>query len=175
MMVTARSPVATRKLILSIQTTVGSSAGGVMSGAFGMDPSGAAEWSSAALLYDQFRVLGGQMKIACTLAPNTAAVGGIIRLAFDNDSATTPASYADVMEYSEVSDFPAVWTSGTIRTFNFRRPVVNGLPQSQQVWYNETAPSASPGGIKFFGSGLSASTVYWSVILDYLVEFQIRS
>jgi hypothetical protein len=144
-----------------------------MAGSFSMDPSGSAEWASLALIYDQFRVLGGQLKLACT-QPNAAVNGGIVRFAFDNDSTTTPASYADVMAYSEVKDIPAVFTN-SIQTVNFRRPVLKGTPQEASIWYNETSPGSSPGSLKYYGSSLSASTTYWSVVLDYLVEFQMRS
>lgn len=163
----------TRRFVLSIQGTITSTAGGVLAGAFGMDPSGSAEWASLALIYDQFRVLGGQLKLAC-LTPNSVYNGGIIRFAFDNDSTTTPAAYSDVMAYSEVTDVPAIFTN-SIKTVNFRRPVIMGTPQTGSIWYNETSPSSSPGALKFYGSGLSASIPYYSYVLDYLVEFQMRS
>jgi hypothetical protein len=162
-----------RRFVLSIQGTVTSTAGGVIAGAFSMDPSGSAEWASLALVYDQFRVVGGQLKLAC-LTPNSVINGGLVRFAFDNDSTTTPASYADVMMYSEVTDVPAIFTN-SIKTVNFRRPTLRGVPQEAQIWYNETSPSASPGALKFYGSGLSNSYPYYNYVLDYLVEFQMRS
>lgn len=174
MMVAARNPVSTRRFVLSIQGNIGSSGAGIIAGAFGMDPSGSAEWSSLALVYDQFRVLGGQLKLACCV-PNTVVLSSLVRFAYDNDSAATPSSYADVMAYSEVTDVPAIWTSGSVKTVNFRRPVLRGVPQSEQLWYNETSPSTSPGSLKFYGTGLTSSTNYWNYILDYLVEFQMRS
>jgi len=172
-MIRARNPVVIRRFVLSIQGTITSSAGGVLAGAFGMDPSGSAEWASLALIYDQFRVIGGQLKLACS-TPNSVITGGLVRFAFDNDSTTTPASYADVMAYSEITDVPAIFTN-SIKTVNFRRPMIKGVPQEAQIWYNETSPGSSPGALKFFGSGLSASAQYYSYVLDYLVEFQMRS
>lgn len=171
----ARSPTRIVRMVLSVQTFYGTTAGGVMQGAIVMDPSASAEWSSCALLYDQFRVIGGQVKISSMQANSGTAGNGLIRMAYDNDSTTTPASYADVMMYSEVTDFPATWTSGSIKTFNFRRPTINGVVQSQSNWYNETTPSASPGAVKFYGQGLTGTITYWSTVTDYLVEFQMRS
>lgn len=174
MMNSARNPIATRRTVLSIQGFISSTAGGVLAGAFSMDPSGSAEWASFALIYDQFRVIGGQLHVSSTV-PNSAITSGLVRFAFDNDSATTPASYADVMAYSEITDIPAMWSSGSVRTINFKRPVVRGIPQTGSIWYNETSPSSSPGSLKFYGQGFTASTLYWNYVLDYLVEFQMRS
>jgi len=173
LMIRARNPIVTRQFVLSVQGYLGSTAGGVMAGALLMDPSGASEWASLALLYDQFRVLGGQLKI-CSMIPNTAVGGGLVRFAFDNDSTTTPASYADVMQYSEVTDVPALFTNG-VKTVNFRRPVLRGVPQQGSIWYNETSPASSPGALKYYSQGLTGTTTYWSYVLDYLVEFQMRS
>jgi hypothetical protein len=173
-MVAARNPVQTRRFVLSTQQFLGTTAGGVMSGAILMDPSGSAEWSSCALIYDQFRVLGGQLKIAC-MVPNSVIGSGVVRFAFDNDSTTTPTTYADVLPYSEVTDIPLLWSSGQIKTVDFRRPVLKGTPQEANIWYNETSPSSSPGALKYYGSGATGSTTYWNVIMDYLVEFQMRS
>lgn len=172
-MIRARNPVVTRQYVLSVQGFLGSTAGGVMAGVLLMDPSGSAEWASLALIYDQFRVLGGQLKI-CSMIPNTAVGGGLVRFAFDNDSTTTPASYADVMAFSEVTDVPALFTNG-VKTVNFRRPVLRGTPQTGSIWYNETSPSSSPGALKYYSQGLTGTTTYWSYVLDYLVEFQMRS
>lgn len=174
MMVAARNPVSTRSFVLSIQGSIGSSGAGIIAGAFSMDPSGSAEWSSLALVYDQFRVLGGQLKLACAV-PNTVVLSSLVRFAFDNDSAASPSSYADVMAYSEITDVPAIWTNGAVKAVNFRRPVIKGVPQQAQLWYQETSPSSSPGALKFYATGLTSSTNYWNYILDYLVEFQMRS
>jgi len=172
-MIRARNPVVTRQFVLSTQGYIGTNAGGVMAGVLLMDPSGSAEWSSLALIYDQFRVLGGQLKLACMLT-NTVVGSGLVRFAFDNDSTTTPASYADVMAYSEVTDVPVIFTNG-LKTVNFRRPVLRGLPQEGSLWYNETSPSASPGSLKYYGQGLTGTQTYWNYVLDLLVEFQMRS
>jgi len=99
----------------------------------------------------------------------------MVRFAFDNDSSNTPSSYADIAGYSEIHDVPAVWSSGAVKEINFKRPVIKGVVQGQQLWYNETVPSSSPGGLKFYGNALAANTYYFRYVLDYLVEFQCRS
>jgi hypothetical protein len=109
------------------------------------------------------------------MVPNSVVGSGLVRFAFDNDSTTTPASYADVMGYSEITDIPVVWSSGAVRTVNFKRPMVKGVPQTASIWYNETSPSSSPGALKYYGQGLTGTTTYWNYVLDLLVEFQMRS
>jgi len=175
MMQAARSPIAIRRFIISISGTLTTTAGGVLSGSFGMDPSGGSTWSSIALLYDQFRVIGGQLKMVPRTSLNSANISGLVRFAFDNDSTTVPTSLNELAGYSELTEVPAVWTSGAIKVVNFKRPMIKGVVQGQQLWYNETAPSSSPGALKFYGDGLTASTAYINYVLDYLVEFQMRS
>ncbi len=172
----ARAPNRVTKTLLCINGTLSSNGSGVMSGAFGMDPSGSAEWSSFAAIYDQFRVIGGVLKLA-SMVPNgsTTVSNSIVAFAYDNDSAATPTTYGQIMQFAEITDVPACWTSGAIKQIPFRRPFLRGQPQSQFVWYDEATPSASPGGLKFYGSGLSNSTSYWSYILEYVVEFQMRA
>jgi hypothetical protein len=172
----ARTPNRILKTILAVQGTLTTSGGGVYAGAFGMDPSGSAEWASFAAIYDQFRVIGGVMKIVSALANgNSTATNGIVAFAFDNDSSAAPANYGQIMQFAEVTDIPACWTSGVIKQIPFRRPMRKGVPQSQYTWYDEASPSASPGGLKFYGSGLSNTTTYWSYIIEYVVEFQMRA
>jgi len=171
----SRSPTKIFRAVCSFVGTLGTDGSGVMSGTIGLDPSASATWAQFAVTYDQFRVIGGQIKLASKLPPSSTALNGVVRFAFDNDSATTPTSIADIAAYSEIQDIPAVWTNGAIRTVNFKRPVVKGVVQGQQLWYNETSPSATPGSVKFYGSGLSASTSYLTYICEYLVEFMGRS
>jgi len=175
MMQLSRSPTVIRRFIVSTTGSVGSDGAGVMAGAFTMDPSAGSSWSSIALLYDQFRVIGGQLKIASRIANNSGAANGLVRFAFDNDSSATPTSIGDISGYSEVTDHPAVWSTGQVLTVNFKRPIVRGVLQGAQQWYNETSPSASPGCLKYYCNGLTASITYLNYVIDYLVEFQMRS
>lgn len=170
----SRSPTVIRRFILSTTGSLGSDGAGVMAGAITMDPSGSTLWSHLALLYDQFRVIGGQVKLVPRTSNNSGAVNGIVRFVFD-DSTTTPTSLADISGYSELTDVPAEWTGGQVKVVNFKRPVIKGVVQGQQLWYNETTPSASPGAVKFYASGLSASITYLNYVIDYLCEFQMRS
>lgn len=171
----ARNPITIHRFILSVSGTLTSSAGGVIAGAFGMDPSGASTWASLALLYDQFRVIGGQCKLVPRTSNNSANISGLMRFAFDNDSSTAPASLNELSGYSELTEIPAVWTSGAIKCVNFKRPVVRGVVQGSALWYNETSPGSSPGSLKFYVDGLTASVAYLNYVIDYLVEFQMRS
>jgi len=170
-----RNPNEIYRSIMTVTGSLGSDGAGVLSGAFTMNPSSSSTWSSVALLYDQFRVIGGQLKMVPRTANNSGAINGLIRFVFDNDSTVTPTSLGDISGYSEISEVPAVWTSGAIKTVNFKRPMVRGVVQGQQLWYDEGSPAASPGAVKFYGSGLSASITYINYVLDYLVEFQYRS
>jgi len=172
----ARRPQRVTKAVLASNGQIYSSAGGVISGYISMDPSTSAEWSGWAAIYDQFRVLGGNLKLSCAVTVgNSTTIPGLVAFAFDNDSAATPANYGQIIQFAEVKDVTSVWTGGTIIQFPFKRPVRNGTPQEFQLWYNESSPSASPGSIKYYGSGMSNSTLYMNYLVEYLVEFQMRT
>jgi hypothetical protein len=176
MMSVARSPTTLNRVVLSTIGTLSSDGAGVLAGAFTMDPSAASKWSQYSSIYDQFRVLGGVLKIASCPSNGAASLNSICRFAFDNDSSGTPTSYTDVANYSEITDIPVTWSSGAIRTVAFRRPVRRGqLQVTTSQWLDEQTPSSSLGALKFYASGLTASTLYWHYILDYLVEWMYRS
>jgi len=140
-----------------------------------MDPSGSAKWSHYASIFDMFRVVGGVLRLVpvCT---NIAVANAIVLFAFDNDSTTTPSAITDIANYAEVTQLPAVWTSGSVRTVPFIRPMKKGVVQSTStLWLDEATPSGSPGALKFYGSGLNNSTSYYSYELEYIVEFMYRS
>jgi len=171
----SRAPTSIRRFIVTTTGSLGSDGAGVMAGAFSMNPSSGSTWTQLALLYDQFRVIGGQLKLVPRTANNSGAINGLLRFAFDNDTNATPTSIGDIAAYSEITDVPAVWTSGVVKVVNYKRPIVRGVVQGAQQWYDEAAPSASPGSLKYYGSGLSASITYLNYVMDYLVEFMYRS
>ncbi len=172
----ARNPVSIHRFICSLSGLLTSTAGGELKGTLSMDPSSASNWSQLSVLYDQFRVLGGQLKLVPYVGNGSSgAANAICAFVFDNDSATTPSSIADIAGYSEITYHPTIWTDGAIRTVNFKRPVIKGVVQGQQLWYNETSPSSSPGALKYYATNVTNSTVYYSYVLEYLVEFQMRS
>jgi len=175
MMQRTRNPTAIYRIILTTTGSLGSDGGGVMAGVFTMNPSSAPTWGSVSILYDQFRVIGGQLKMVPRTANNSGAINGIVRFVFDNDTAVTPTSLGDISGYSEITEHAACWTSGVVKVVNFKRPMVRGVVQGQQLWYDEGTPSASPGSLKYYASGLSASITYINWVMDYLVEFQYRS
>ncbi len=171
----ARNPNRVVRTILSVNGTIASDGSGVIAGAITMNPSSSAEWSSWSVLYDQFRVIGGVLNLVCWRALNDTGAPTIVRFAFDNDSSATPTSYGDVMQFAEVHDVTTIWTSGAVRKIPFKRPMKRGTPQTGLVWLDEASPSASPGAIKYYGSGANATTGFLKYIIDYVVEFQMRS
>lgn len=160
---------------LPIFGTISSNGSGEIKGAFGMDPSGANKWSHYASIFDMFRVVGGVLRLVpvCT---NIAVANALVLFAFDNDSTATPTAATDLSNYAEVTQLPAVWTSGGVRTVPFMRPMKGGTVQSTTaLWLDEATPSGSLGGLKFYGSGLNNSTSYYSYELEYIVQFMYRS
>lgn len=170
-----RNPSQITRVPMPIFGTISTNGAGVLAGAYGMDPSGSTKWSHYASIFDMFRVVGGVLRLV-PIGVNSAVLSGLVLFAFDNDSASTPSAITDIANYAEVTQLPAVWTSGSVRTVPFVRPMKRGVIQgTSALWLDENSPSSSPGSLKFYGSGLTASTAYFSVELEYLVEFMYRS
>lgn len=175
-MAIARLPTQGQRVVLSQSGTLSSDGAGKLAGAFSMNPSSADKWSQYASIYDSFRVVGGRLDLASVSSNASSATNSICIFAFDNDSSGTPTAYSDVTGYSEMQRLPVVWTTGSIKSVYFSRPVVKGVPQSTStLWLDEQTPTGSLGALKFYADALTVSNAYWHYVIEYLVEFMYRS
>jgi len=152
--------------------TLTSSGGGVITGAFAMDPSVASgtDWADFSSTYDEFRVLG----VRLILAPvqfGVAVNGGLMGLAFDDDSATNPASLSEVQQYATCR-YAMVNGFTKLYSFTWWRPTRGA--ETAVVWNDVANPSGALGSIRIYASGLSASTIYYSYAMEFFVEFRGR-
>lgn len=152
--------------------TLTSSAGGVINTNISMDPSSytGTDWGDFSSTYDEFRVMG--IRITCANHQFGVAVnGGIMAVAFDNDSAAAPGSFTQVQQYSTSKYMAAVWTS-KLQRFAWWRPergVETTIP-----WIDVANPSGSLGSVVFYCSGLSATTQYVDLAIEAFIEFRGR-
>ncbi len=153
-------------------STLTSSAGGVINGFLGLDPStlGGTDWADFSSTYDEFRVMGVRLHFA-NHQFGVAVNGGLIAVAFDNDSAANPGSFSAVQQYSTSSYIPAVWTTKLISK-TWWRPQRGA--ETTITWDDVANPSTSLGSVVFYASGLSASTQYVDIAVEFFVEFRGR-
>lgn len=152
--------------------TLTSSAGGVVNNFVGMDPSAltGTDWADFSSTYDEFRVIG--IRVTHTNHQFGVAVnGGIVAVAFDNDSATAPGSFTAVQQYATSRYMPAVWMTNAIQ-HTFWRPTLG--KETNIPWIDVANPSGSLGSIVYYASGLSASTNYQDVAIELFCEFRGR-
>ncbi len=153
--------------------TLTTSAGGVINTAVTMDPSSytGTDWADFSSTYDEFRVVG----IRITLAPiqfGVAVNGGLLALAFDNDSSSAPGSFTAVQQYSTSQYYCIVNNTAKPVQFDWWRPTRGA--ETTQLWYDVANPSGSLGSVVFYASGLSASTSYTSIAIEAFLEFRGR-
>ncbi len=153
-------------------STITSSAGGVITGTYSMDPStiGSSDWSDFSSTYDEFRVLG----IEVILAPvqyGVAVNGGLMAMALDNDSLANPANLTTVQQYSTCKYNLVNGFIAPVK-HTWWRPIAGA--HTEIYWADVATPSTSLGAVVFYCDGLSASTKYLSVAIHYYVEFRGR-
>jgi len=149
-----------------------SSAGGVIDTNITMDPSavGSTDWGDFSSTYDEFRVLGVRITVASVQSNNTA-LNTLVAFAFDNDSSGNPGSFSVVRQYSTCKLLPAIWTTKPI-SITWWRPTRGA--ETTIPWYDVATASSSPGSIPLYASGLTATTTYLALAVDFFCEFRGR-
>jgi hypothetical protein len=149
------------QLVNEFQLT--SNSGGVINNVFPSSPNGCADWSSLALVFDEYRTLGFQVefypdnrytKVTTNCTPLVCVV--------DRDNAAALTTYTIGAQY-ESCKFESVedpW---------IRKVKMNGIEDSGFV--NTTSPVPTF-YIKLYGQNESVSTTYGLIIIRYLVQFR---
>ncbi len=151
-------------------STITSSAGGVINTYFSMDPSTQSDWSDFSSTFDEFRVIGCSI-IMAPVQFGVAVSGGLMAVAFDNDSAGNPGSFSAVQQYANSKYYSVVNSTQPVK-FTWWRPQKGG--ETAITWDDVANPSTSLGSLVFYASGLSASTIYVSVATELYIEFRGR-
>jgi hypothetical protein len=139
---------------------------------FALNPSTFSDWSTLSVLYDEFRIVGAQINVYSTTPLNSGAVVAPIVVVFDNDDYSTAlTSLNQALDYRAKKQFNAVWTTGKpviLRTVVYS----TGDPTSGAPWATTANPTNFQRGFKFYGTGLSTSTVYLYTTVSLVVQFR---
>jgi len=93
-----------------------------------------------------------------------------IFIAFDNDENGALTSYAEAAEYQTAHMIPALFNNAFTYSFNFARPASG--TQTSLAWVDIATPALSVGSIKMYGDTLSATTNYFTYMMEWAVEFR---
>lgn len=152
------------KAFLRIAALATSTAGGGLTSAVLLDPSGCSDWSQYAALYDEFRVHAVTVEWHPYKKYDTTLFGQVI-FAFDNDSVAT-GTYDQTLQYGTA-------ITGERSEFlkrHYKRP---GMTASA-YWNDCASPSGSTGAVIFAMSNGPNALAVGLVVTEYEIEFRSR-
>jgi hypothetical protein len=162
------------KFRLSSNGTISSTGGGNIEFSLPIDPTSGSEFSNLANLYGEYRIMGGLLTLAPTQALVTSSSSRSNSLAvivYDNTLIYPPGAYTDLMAYSTRDEFNTQNVVHMPYRYGFTVPKVG--PDTAILWLpTGNTPNAS--SIMIFASGLTASLVYFTYIIDVYCEFRTR-
>jgi len=134
-----------------------------MATVIGDSPSGAPDWSNAAGIYDEFRVLGWKhvfrpnnqySKTTVVCRPGYAII--------DRADSTALSSYSDAVSYASRKDITLenIWT------------MQSKMREINEATWQTTASPASKVWLKIYFDGLSLTTEYGILETIFLVQFK---
>lgn len=166
---------------LTYQAVFGSSGIGLLNGVISMNPSASSEWTSNTNLYDDFRVMGIRVRIISLQQYSVTALCTPVVIAYDDQSSGALTSFDAGLQYNTHHLFPSVFQQSAFGAHNkdccleyiFMRPTAG--KDTAVLWIDTAAPASSLGAVKFYGGSLTASTNYFTAVVDYYVQFRGRN
>lgn len=157
-----------------------SNVGGIINTPISMNPNGSTEWANCTSLYDEFRVRAIRIRLVSLQQYSVTAANNGAAICYDNDNTTALTSQDAGLQYNTSHLFPAVFghvaqgndNKAGVLEFVFSRPTAGA--NTAIPWIDVAAPANSLGSVKFYCDGLTASTAYWQVYVDWFVEFRGR-
>jgi len=159
--------------VLTKEATVSSSSGGTINAITTWDASTFGDFATFAPLYDEWRPLGMRVRFVCNqaFAPPATAIARLVVVSFDNDDAATAlTSYGNALDYHNHIEFGSVWD-------NAKFPIIEATALSQGdpstgVLWTTTATTNPNRSFKHYSTGLTGSTNYYEVVVNYVVQFR---
>lgn len=166
---------------LTYQAVFGSSGIGLLNGIVAMNPSGSAEWTTNTQLYDDFRVMGIRVRLISLQQYSVTALCTPVVIAYDDNNSSALTSFDAGLQYNTHHLFPSVFQQSAFGAVNkdccleyvFMRPTSG--KDTPVTWADTSSPALALGAVKFYGGSLTASTNYFTAIVDYYVQFRGRS
>jgi len=154
----------------TIEGAITTTMGGAYTGVIGFTPSAYTGWAAFSTEYDEWRVVGAEIKIFSI--SSSSNIGGFVVVVYDNDDATTAlSSYVAGMDYRQKIQFPAIWTGGNAKTMRVNCYSVADK-SSGRAWATTANATANPCSFKFYATGLSGTVGYWVYTIQIVMQFR---
>jgi len=149
--------------VVSYDTALVTDAGGLITGVYTNNPTGYANWTNLAGVFDEYRVLGIEIEVE----PNTFVgsnnfIFAPIAVVNDYDSVTALASYTSAALYSSYQEYPGLT--------RFRKLAL--MSGAENASFINTAAPTNTFGIKFYSAGNTVSTTVGRIRLKAVVQFR---
>jgi len=159
---------------LSYLFTLSTSSGGNILAAEPVNPTSASDFLSLGALYDEYRVMGGTLNIIYTnqlVSSSSSQEPSLMFVAYDFNDVAAPGSVTDVLSYGNRTQFRAISLDRVPFVYQFKYPI-RGAATS--IPWTPTASPVSYGSLKFAGTGMTPSSLYFEAVLDIYVQFRGR-
>ncbi len=135
----------------------------VLNPSYGSRPDNAPKWAAFSALFEEFRVLGWEIEFQPKdrYSKSTTICVPILAVV-DREDATALTSY----------DQAASYDSARLLSLESPWKVSVHMQNAEESQFQQTSSPASLSYIKFYGDGLSSSTVYGKVFISYKVQFR---
>lgn len=159
--------------VLTFNSTVSSNSAGVIAQNIAMYPSsGWTGWSPMSILYDEFRVVGGEVKFFCYQQNSITSQSQPLICVYDNDdSSTVLPNTSEALNYRTKMQFASIWDNQRFPTLT-ATCFSQGNTSTGALWATTATPSQYPHSFKLYGVGLTVSTSYLSYTAQMVVQFR---
>jgi len=148
-----------------LQVSLQSSVAGVAALVYSSSPASASDWAAAQAFYDEYRVLAMRLKYFPTNRySKTTTISRPAITYVDRDDTSLPTSYGS----------SAKKASSVIRSLEDPWSQVIKMDGIEDAQFFTTATVVNAFSLKLYADGLSISTEYGMMFLEYLVQFRGR-
>lgn len=156
---------------VSYNGVLSSTAGGVVNQVITFDISAYTDYSFLAGLWDEFRLIRGRVSYFSDQTATSTNANGVIIVCYDNDDSSNLTTLAQAMAYTKSKRFNTLQEGGTPVVFDFNRPRAGA---NTAVLWQDTTSTVYPGGLKHYSTGLTGVSLYFTFIVDLIIELRGR-
>jgi len=159
---------------LALHGTISSNVVGVITQTLNFRPDSAADWSSFAALYDEFRVVAVRLSLIPYQQGTVTAINGLVVVTFDNNENAALGSVDEALDSETARILPSIWyaNQSKVEQISFARPSAG--KNTEIPWQTTAAPATCLGAVKMYSSALSTSVQYFTYTMEYFVQFRLR-
>jgi hypothetical protein len=157
------------KIPMAYWQQVSTNASGILLTAASNLPSGSPSWSSAAAVFNQYRVKSMTVRLVPMYNVNFTGVVAQSMMSYidEDDPSTPPTAYADALKHA---DTLSAHSGYEVVTRHYKQ--LAGSAAAPDTTWNDTAAPLATAAIKFVGNHSLISTVSHNLVIEWDVEFR---